>query len=222
LGAEIKFLEDATVRQMEEAMSAEADELRRQNLNPYLIPIGGSTALGSLGYVTAMQELASQLDAEDKAPLVFVAVGSGGTFAGCALGLRLFLPEAQLIGISVARTTKPLAQEAASHANDAAKMIDAPEAFDWREMTINDDYYGERYGVPSEPGNNAIMLAAKTEGLILDPIYTGKAMSGLVDLAKSKSIDTDRTVVFIHTGGVPGLMAFEDKFRSQAQFKFVR
>ena len=95
LGAEIRFMEDANVRRMEAAMQVEADALRRQNATPYVIPIGGSAPIGCLGYVRAMRELAGQLEPEDKNALVFVAVGSGGTLAGCALGLRLFLPEAE-------------------------------------------------------------------------------------------------------------------------------
>jgi len=91
LGAEIRFMQDANVRQMEDAMKAEADSLRLQGKEPYIIPIGGSSPIGCLGYVQAMRELAEQI--EDKDLLVFVAVGSAGTIAGCTLGLKLFLRE---------------------------------------------------------------------------------------------------------------------------------
>lgn len=222
LGAQIRFMEDASVRDMEEAMASEADELARQGRKPYIIPIGGSTPLGCLGYVRGMRELGEQLSEEDKAPLIFVAVGSAGTLAGCTLGVRLFLPQAELIGISVARKSKPLRVIAADHATAAAKMIGAGETFGPNDLIVNDEYYGKFYGVPTEAGNKAVLTAARTEALILDPVYTGKAMSGLIDLAKTGGIDRDRTVVFIHTGGAPALNAFEDQYRTLAKFDTVQ
>lgn len=220
-GAEIRFMEDATVKDMENAMAAEADKLRNEGRNPYVIPIGGSTPLGALGYVQCIRELASQLNDEDKAAQIFVAVGSAGTLAGCALGVRLFLPDAELIGISVARKSKPLRAIAAKEASGSARLLGVDEVFAPDELTVNDRYYGMFYGVPSEAGNEAVLLAAQTEALILDPIYTGKAMSGLINLAKTKQIDTNRTTIFIHTGGSPGLMAFEEEFRGYANYTAV-
>lgn len=222
LGAEIRYIEDATVSQMEEAMNAEADILRSQGARPYVIPIGGSTDLGALGYVNAMRELAEQLEPDDRSPLIFTAVGSAGTIAGCTLGARLFLPDAQVVGISVSRKAGPLQQTAARIASESANIIGVDLRFEPGDFLIFDDYYGERYGVPTEAGKRAILLAARTEGLILDPVYTGKAMSGLIGLASCGNIDTDRTAVFLHTGGAPALMAFEDQFRHQAQFSIVR
>lgn len=216
LGAEIRFMEDATVKQMEHAMADEAEKLKQQGSNPYVIPIGGSTPLGALGYAQAIREIASQLGDEDKAPQIFVSVGSAGTIAGCALGVRLFLPDAQLIGVSVARKSKPLQQDAAKVANGAAKLIEVNETFEPSDITINDKYYGKCYGVPSEAGNEAVMMAARTEAIILDPIYTGKGMSGLIGMAQAGEIDLDRTSIFIHTGGSPGLMACEEAFRDEA------
>jgi D-cysteine desulfhydrase len=221
LGAEIRFMEDATVREMEDAMASEAMNLRLHGKKPYVIPIGGSTPLGALGYVQGTRELAEQLGNEDKAPLIVVPVGSAGTLAGCALGARLFLPGADVLGISVARKSKPLQEIAATNANGSASLIKVDEHFEPVDLNVNDEYYGERYGVPSDAGNKAILTAAQTEGLILDPVYTGKAMAGLIGLVQSAKIDPDRTVVFIHTGGVPGLMAFEDQFRNIAKFETV-
>lgn len=220
-GAEIRFIEDATVAQMEDAMNAEADSLRRAGAKPYVIPIGGSTGIGALGYVRAMRELAEQLGSEDQAPLVFVAVGSAGTIAGCRLGARLYLPGADVIGISVSRKARPLREIAARVANDSARLLEVGEQFAPDDFIIYDEYYGERYGVPTEAGNKALIWAARAEGLVLDPVYTAKAMSGLIDLASEGKIDRERTAVFVHTGGSPALMAFEDQFRSQARFTIV-
>lgn len=223
LGAEVKLMPDATVNEMEEAMQQEAERLRKYGHNPYVIPIGGSTSLSILGYVRAMRELAEQLQelGEDKAPYIFLAVGSAGTISGCALGVRLFMPEAKLIGISVSRKSKPLRETSADLANGAARLIEVNETFTPEDFTIADDYYGERYGIPTDMGNAAILTAARTEGLILDPVYTGKAMSGLIDMAQRGLIDVDRTVVFIHTGGSPALMAFENEFKNASKFEVV-
>lgn len=218
LGAEIRFMEDATVNDMEDAMAAAADELRRGGATPHVIPIGGSTPIGALGYVQAVRELAGQLREEDRSPTIVLAVGSGGTIAGCALGARLFLPDADVVGISVSRKSRPLREIGASVANESAALLDEKTSFRPDELTVYDEYYGERYGVPSPEGNAAVTLTARTEGVILDPVYTGKAMSGLIDLAKRDAIDRERSVVFIHTGGLPGLMAFENYFRAQASF----
>jgi D-cysteine desulfhydrase len=223
LGAEVKFMPDATVKDMEDAMQSEAERLKAEGYNPYVIPIGGSTSLGIVGYVRAMRELAEQLKeyGEDNSPYIFVAVGSAGTISGCALGIRLFMPEAKLIGISVSRKSKPLREISADLANGAAKLIEVSETFVPEDFTIADNYYGERYGVPTDMGNAAILMAARTEGLILDPVYTGKAMSGLADMARKGLIDTDRTVVFMHTGGSPAVMAFESEFRNASKFEVI-
>jgi len=221
LGAEIRFMEDATIKQMDNAMHAEAEKLHHEGLKSYIIPLGGSSPLGILGYVRAMRELAEQLPEEDKAPYIFVAVGSAGTVSGCALGVRLFLPRAELIGISVAGKSKLMRKMSANLASEAAKLIDANETFTPDDITINDNYYGIQYGVPTEAGNKAILTTAQTEGIILDPVYTGKAMSGLIDLVRTKAIDPNRTAIFIHTGGSPGLFAFESQFRDMAKFEAV-
>jgi D-cysteine desulfhydrase family pyridoxal phosphate-dependent enzyme len=221
LGAEIRFMEDATVKEMEEAMEREASSLRSHGKKPYVIPMGGSTPLGALGYVDGMRELAGQLSPEDKAPLIVMSVGSAGTLAGCILGARLFLPDADVLGISVTGKSKPLREFAATDAGGAASIIGVSECFSPDDINVNDEYYGERYGQPSEAGNRAILIAAQTEGLILDPVYTGKAMAGLIGLATTGKLDPERTTIFIHTGGSPGLMAFEDQFRGCANFEVV-
>jgi len=221
LGAEIRFMEDATVNDMETAMQDEAKKLRRDGHTPYIIPIGGSTPLGALGYVRMIRELAEQLGEQDKAPYIFVAVGSCGTVTGCALGVKLFLPKAQLIGVSVARRSGAIRKTMSALFPEAARLIGADGTFSPDDLIISDEYYGDRYGVPTAAGNSAILTTAQTEGLIVDPVYTGKAMSALIDMAKTGKIDRDRTVVFIHTGGSPGLMAFEDQFRTLAKFEVM-
>jgi D-cysteine desulfhydrase family pyridoxal phosphate-dependent enzyme len=221
LGAEIRFMPDATVQDMEDAMQVEAEKLTAEGQTPYVIPIGGSSPVGALGYVSAIRELAGQLSEEDKAPLIFFAVGSAGTLAGCALGVKLFLPEAEVIGVSVTGKARAWRERAARVASGAAELLGVDCSFDPSEIRIEDGYYGARYGVPSEAGTAAVMEVAQSEAIILDPVYTGKAMSGLIDMARRKLIDTDRTVIFLHTGGGPSLFAFEEEFRPMAKIEIV-
>ncbi len=211
LGAEVRLMADATVKDMIAEMDAVAEDLRKQGANPYVIPLGGSSALGDMGYVQCMRELAAQLTGEE-APTVVVAVGSGGTLIGCAIGLKLFLPNARLIGISVTGKADSIGRHLLPIANEAAELLGLSEPFTAADLPICDGYYGQQYGVPSDLGNQAILTAARTECLILDPVYTGKAMSGLIGLALDGEIDRSRPVVFIHTGGMPALFAFEGLF----------
>ncbi|MDO8683007.1 MAG: D-cysteine desulfhydrase family protein [Armatimonadota bacterium] len=219
--ADIRYDPKAKVPQLHAAMEREADDLRARGRIPYCIPVGGSTPLGALGYVAAVREMAGQLDTEDRSCLIFVAVGSGGTIAGLQLGIHLFLPDAEVIGVSVSRKKKALQKEAAGVANGSSDLISSGVHFKPDDFNIVDEYMGERYGVPSAAGNEAVLLAARTEGLVLDPIYTGKAMSGLIAMARAQLLDSSRTVIFIHTGGAPALFADSTLFAGLAKFSFV-
>jgi D-cysteine desulfhydrase len=220
-GAEVRFIPDATVGQMENAMAAAAMELRLSGRRPYVIPIGGSTPLGALGYVEAMRELAEQLG-DEKNPQIVLAVGSGGTLGGVLLGTRLFIPDARVIGIAVGRASKPFQNISSEIAEGAAEILGLSEKFDPEQVEVKEEFLGPRYGVPSEEAIQAILLSARKEGLVLDPVYTGKAMAGLIGLAREGAIDPDRTTVFLHTGGSPALFAFEEVFRQMANVNEIR
>jgi D-cysteine desulfhydrase family pyridoxal phosphate-dependent enzyme len=219
--AEMRYSLKANVPQLQAMMDKEAESLREQGRIPYPIPVGGSTPVGALGYVAAVRELAGQLKPSDRNCLIFAAVGSAGTVAGLQLGVKLFLPEAEVIGISVSRKKKPLQKDAARVASGSAGMIEAGMSFAPDDFTIIDGYMGERYGIPSPAGNDAILMAAHTEALVLDPVYTGKALSGLIGMARAEHFDKSRTVVFIHTGGAPALFAAPEQFAGLAKFKVV-
>ena len=217
LGAEIRFLGSVTYPEVEKAMAEEAARLTAQGRSPYVIPVGGSTAVGAMGYVTGVREAAGQLkelDAEDVD--IVMALGSAGTAAGVLLGCDLFLPDAKAIGISVSRPADKAFARAELIANEAAEMIGV-EAPDPLRLRVYDEYIGEGYAIPTEEGIEAILLAARTEGLILDPVYTGKAMAGLIDLACKQEIGVGRPVLFWHTGGAGGLFACEGLFRDEAR-----
>ena len=167
----------------------------------YKIPCGGSNALGSLGYVDCAREIAGQGVRFDH---IVCAEGSGGTMAGLALGARLFLPGARVHGMMV--DTDPFDEITPRLMREAAALLGAdvsvgPEDFDLRDMC------GPGYAIPSEAGNAAVSLMAEKEGLFLDPVYTGKAFAGLVELAREGAFRPEDNVLFIHTGGAGGLFA---------------
>lgn len=212
-GAEVRFIPGLTLQEMYDRMEAEAERRRAEGFRPYIIPVGGSTALGCLGYVRAMAELAEQCRAADlRLDALVVAAGSTGTLSGILLGQRLFLPETRVYGISVSPPREIGQRKCARIVGEAAEML----GLDWRpaynEIPVWDDWLGPAYGVPTEEGLAAIRRAALLEGLLLDPVYTGKAMAGATGLAERGELRPGETVVFWHTGGSPALFAYPDLF----------
>ncbi len=212
-GAEVRFIPGLTLSQMNERMESTASELREQGRRPYIIPVGGSTPLGCLGYVRAVRELAQQAQEQDlRVDALTVAVGSTGTLAGVLLGVRLFMPETRVYGISVSPRTGAGQRKCAGIISQAAALLGtswepAPE-----EIPIFDEWLGPDYGIPTPEGMEAIELAARCEGLLVDPVYTGKALAGTRGLACRGELASQETVVFWHTGGAPALFAFRKLF----------
>ncbi len=210
--AEIRYLvdDDANVS-LENEMQKWSDELLQKGRKPYIIPIGGSTALGALGYVKAMEELSTQL--ENGGVQIIVGVGSCGTFAGAILGAKIFMPNARVIGISVSRTVDAIKKRTKELIKESSALIDFKID---NEISIEcyDDYYTE-YGMITKAGEQAINDCADLEGILLDPIYTGKVMAGLIDLTNKNIIDKNIPVIFIHTGGMPIIFSFESEFGSK-------
>lgn len=208
-GAEVRYLVDDDANDsLAAAMDAWVCELRSEGRRPYALPIGGSTGAGALGYVRAMRELAAQLG---EGPVQIVtAVGSCGTFAGLNLGARLFLPSARIVGISVSRTVRQIVDRTTGLVAESAALlgIDPPPLAGMLEC--HDRFHGE-YGVATESGTEAILACARLEGVLLDPVYTGKSMAGLFALARTGALDPSVPVVFLHTGGLPILFAFDEE-----------
>jgi 1-aminocyclopropane-1-carboxylate deaminase/D-cysteine desulfhydrase-like pyridoxal-dependent ACC family enzyme len=155
-----------------------------------------------------MRELASQLG---EGPVqVVTAVGSCGTFAGLNLGARLFLPGARVIGISVSRTCSQIVARTTELVAESARLLglDPPPSGGTLECY---DGFHDRYGVATESGTEAILACARLEGVLLDPVYTGKSMAGLFALVRTGVLDTSVPVVFLHTGGLPILFAFDEE-----------
>lgn len=216
LGAEIRYLvDDDDNDALAAAMGDWVEELKAAGRRPYPIPIGGSTGVGALGYVRAMRELADQCEA---GPVqIVLAVGSCGTLAGTILGAKLSMPQARVVGISVSRTTERIVDATAPLMQECAAILDFDEVPGREHVECTDAYVGE-YGVCTPAAHDAIVTAARSEGLLLDPVYTGKAMAGLMDLVRSGVLDRTVPTIFIHTGGLPILFAYDETFRDLASF----
>ena len=209
-GAEMVFLGESTLDQCAAGIEREMERLRGLGKKPYAVPMGGSTPLGELGYVNAAREFAEQADGLG-IDTVVVAVGSSGTAAGLALGLKMFTRNVRLVGISVSRNVTRLTTNIPDMANEVAALIDVDTRVSEEDVDLTDAYVGARYGVPSTAGMEAMRLTARTEGLLLDPIYTGKAMSGLIEMARQGSFAASDGVCFWHTGGLPAIFAFDEE-----------
>jgi L-cysteate sulfo-lyase len=190
-----------------------AEELRAKGRRPYAIPTGGSNGIGAIGYVNALHELEAQANASGVSfdAIVFCS-GSGGTHGGLLAGARLLHSRARLIGISDGAPRAELAPLVVRVAHEAAQRLEAPLTFADDEVILHEEYAREGYGVPNQGMIDAVRLVARTEGIVLDPVYSGKAMAGLVDLVRRGVLGSDQTVCFIHTGGAPALFAYRDCF----------
>ncbi|WP_205956520.1 D-cysteine desulfhydrase [Pantoea stewartii] len=186
-------------------LAEQAERLEAQGFRPYTLPVGGSNALGALGYVECAQEIVHQSEGVVDFAAVVVASGSAGTHAGLAIGLEHLMPQTELVGVTVSRQrdeqlpkVDAIRQALASQLSVEAKS----------PVTLWDDYFGPRYGEPNEEGTEAIKLLARLEGLLLDPVYTGKAMAGLIDGISQNRFRREGPLLFVHTGGAPALFAY--------------
>ncbi len=196
-------------------MSAEADRLRDEGRIPYIIPTGGSTPIGALGYVQAVREARAQLAerGEGNITAIFFASGSGGTQAGMAVGARMTEWNTQLVGVEVdpmpldADGVNPFRRAVCRLTNETAALLDMPANFTHDDIVLCPDYAGPTYGVATQEGDEAIRLLAQTEGIFLDPVYSGKAFAALLGWVRAGRFRADETVLFWHTGGAAGLFS---------------
>ncbi|NUN69131.1 MAG: pyridoxal-phosphate dependent enzyme [Bacteroidetes bacterium] len=201
-GAEIRLLPDDDDNQHMTAMAeAWVEELRQQGADPYLLPIGGSTPLGSLGCIAVMDELAAELG--DQSPVqIVLPVGSCGTFAGLLFGARLAMPNARIIGISISRTAAAIRTRTEELFHGCNALLGTGHALTAADVECYDTFH-DVYGVPTPAAQEAQTDAARMEGLLLDPVYTAKAMSGLLALARQGVLAKELPTIFLHTGGTP-------------------
>jgi D-cysteine desulfhydrase len=206
LGADIHFTNNPDRASVDRGIEAAAAELRAAGRRPYTIPRGGAHPLGVLGYVQAAHELAEQCTALGFAPAAIVlATGSCGTQAGLLAGLRALGLGWRVEGFTVSRPADEARTRVLTLAHGAAEQIGIRSDVSAEDVIIHDGFIGAGYGVPSPEGADAIRLAAQSEGLFLDPTYTGKALAGLIQHIHSGRFRHDEAVIFLHTGGEPAL-----------------
>jgi len=197
LGADIVWVDDAGYYATETAIDDTCARLRADGRRPYAMPIGGASVTGALGYVAAADELVGQLPDVD---LVVTADGSGGTHAGLVAGLG---DHERVLGVDVG-TRPDLAERVPEKAAEIAARAGRPEPTG--RLQLDRDRFGAGYGAPTDASREGLDLAARCEGLVLDPVYTGKAMAGLIAAARRGDL-AGRRIVFLHTGGMPALFA---------------
>ncbi len=213
LGAEIRTLDASLTGPAAEHAEATAiadavRELEARGEKPYVVSLGGSDPLGTLGYVVATREMLDQLrGAEIRPNFLYHASGSRGTQAGLELGTRVFEASWKVVGIAVSPGEEDKRRKAARLIHDAGALIGREVLVREDELHTDVRYYGDGYAAPTAHGSEAIELVARTEGVFLDPVYTGKAMAGLIDHIRNGLIGPSQTVIFLHTGGAPGLFA---------------
>jgi 1-aminocyclopropane-1-carboxylate deaminase/D-cysteine desulfhydrase-like pyridoxal-dependent ACC family enzyme len=188
--------------------------LEKKGRKPYLIPVGGSTPLGALGYVESTLEVIEQgKEMGVTFGHAFLATGSAGTQGGAEAAAREKCPSMKIHGVSVSREAEPVKKSVANMANQVYALLGIDKTVSPEDIIVYDQYYGEKYAVPTEAGNDAIRLLARTEAIVLDPVYTGKAMSGMIDMLRKGLLDDAEAVLFFHTGGYPAIFAYAEYFQ---------
>lgn len=207
-----------------DTMEQIAEELRAQGRNPYTIDLRYQSApLAAMGYVLAASELDDQIAMLDDRPThVFVAVGSGTTQAGLLLGSTLLGSSYQVVGISVQKPAEWILPRIQDKVAGAAELLGVQNPVGVEQILVDDRWIGVEYGVPSLDGIEALKLVARTEGIVLDPAYSAKAMAGLIGWIREGRLGKGDVAVFVHTGGTPALFAWADTIASHlmdVQFK---
>lgn len=209
MGLELEYRPGGT--DMQAAIEEMGERLKSQGKKPYLIPGGGSNPTGALGYVHVALELVSQAnDMGLRIDHLVHATGSAGTQAGLVVGMHALNAGIPVLGIGVRNPRDK--QEANVHAlaEATARKLGLSGGIPRASVEANCDYVGDGYGIPTEGMGEAVTLLARTEGMFLDPVYSGKGMAGLIDLIRKGRFAKDQNVVFLHTGGQVGLFGYRD------------
>ncbi len=192
------------------------EQLQDAGKKPYVVPYGGSNELGAYAFVHALEELEQQLDMQQFSHLVF-ASSSGGTQAGLMLGKALSGRQYSLVGIGIDKGETgeiPFDRFIVDLANKTSGLVNSDVRFTQQDLILDSHYVGDGYGIVGELETEAISLVARLEGILLDPVYTGRAMGGLIDMIRSGKLGAADKVLFWHTGGTPSLFAYADSFKT--------
>jgi len=201
-GAEIVTIKDRAYR--DQVLQETYDQAVDTGKRPYLVTYGGSSPTGALGYVFAMKEFMEQNVSAD---WIVFGTSSGGTHAGLILGQRLFGYKGKVLGISIDEPEEWLKTRVSALASNASEKLGKRIDFMPGDVLASEEYCKAGYGVLTDAEREAVKLFAKTEGLLLDPVYTGRAAAGMIDLIRKGFFKRDETVLFWHTGGQPALFA---------------
>jgi len=218
LGADIKIKEAALGRvvkeeDIKEIIEEVVNEVKERGYTPYVAPIGGSMVggsmdrpLGAIGYIEAGLELVEQVE-EEKVEIDYIihATGSGGTQAGLVVAAKALKENIKVLGISVSDEKEPFSREVLTISRDTVKALGMGMEITKEDIIVFDDYIKEGYGIVNREVAEAVRLVAEKEGLFLDPVYTGKAMVGLIDLIRQGYFKKEDKIVFFHTGGTVAL-----------------
>jgi D-cysteine desulfhydrase family pyridoxal phosphate-dependent enzyme len=195
-----------------EDISAIAENLAAQGKKVSVIPYGGSDKVGARGFVDGFIELNEQVELSEFSTIVF-ASSSGGTHAGLEIGKQLTESDIRLQGINIDKDEEPdrsFVDVIVNLCNQVAKEFDVEASFTNEDITLSDDYIADGYGIVGAQEREALSLLAKLEGIILDPVYTGRAMAGLIDMVRKGHFNKGEKVIFWHTGGAPAVFAYAD------------
>jgi D-cysteine desulfhydrase len=199
VGSDIHYVTKEEYSRIDEIFATKKEEYEKKGRRVYLIPEGGSNALGARGYVDAVKELSGQINL-DHVEAVFTAVGSAGTYAGILAGLRTLGYNTRVIGINVTKDPSTLFVEKTKRLIGEMKEYGIDVSIDDGEIEIVDDFSGPAYAVPSEEDTELIKSLARERAFFLDPVYTAKAFRGMLQISKERF--AGKRVVFIHTGGL--------------------
>lgn len=201
-GAELVTIPDRSLR--DQTLHNTFDKATAEGRKPYLVTYGGSSPTGALGYAFAMEEFILQ---NVEADWIVFGTSSGGTHAGLVLGQRIFGFKGKILGVSIDEPEDWLKTRVSQLASDASEKLGARIEFTRDDVLANEEYCRAGYGVLTDAEREAVRLFAKYEGLLLDPVYTGRAAAGMIDLIRRGFFKKDETVLFWHTGGQPALFA---------------
>lgn len=206
-GAQVRFVDTDTYDDVYAEMERIMEALRREGRTPYFIPVGGSVPLGSLGYVNCAREIANQAqELGVEFDSIVSATGSGGTYAGLTYGAKLFLPGTRSVGIGVC--DDPFEDIAYDLMNGLKDLLESGVPVEREDIHIR-FHIGPGYAVPSPEGCAAVRRLARAEGILVDPVYTGKALAGFLQLLEEGYFDGEENILFVHTGGAGALFAVE-------------
>ncbi len=196
------------------AMANVADEVTTAGGTPYTIPGGASNPVGALGYVRCGVELLKQFSEQAlQVDHIVTATGSAGTHAGLAVGIRGSGSDLPILGIGVNAPQDEQEERVYKLACETADLVGTPGVVTHDDIIADCNYIGAGYGEPTESMNEAVLMLARLEGLLFDPVYSGKALAGMIDYVRSGRFDNASTLVFLHTGGSAGLFAYADTLK---------